>query len=48
MNKSAWALLALGMFAATACKSDDAMTSNHNYEVTEVATPVTLKITGMT
>jgi hypothetical protein len=48
MNKSAMALLALGLFTGVACKSSDAVSSDSNYEVTSVATPVTLNIAGMT
>lgn len=46
MNKAAWALVALGVFAGTACKSDD---SNQTFEISESASvPVTLSISGMT
>ncbi len=50
MNKSAWALLALGMFSGVACKSNDTMTTDNNqtFAVADAATPVTFAITGMT
>ena len=48
MNKSAWALLALGLFSGVACKSSDDVSSDANYGVSSAAKPVTLDITGMT
>lgn len=50
MNKSAWALLALGLVSTVGCKSSDTMTTDNdqNYEVADAATPVTFAITGMT
>jgi hypothetical protein len=50
MNKSAWALLALGMFSGVACKSSDHATADndHSYEVADASAPITFAITGMT
>jgi hypothetical protein len=48
MNKSAMGLLVLGLFTSVACKSNDTVANDANYEVAEVATPVTLEIAGMT
>ncbi|MFT7669257.1 MAG: hypothetical protein ACI8X5_001957 [Planctomycetota bacterium] len=48
MNKSAWALLALGLFSGFACKSSDDVSDDANYEVSSTAKPITLDITGMT
>lgn len=48
MNKLAWALAALGLFAGVACKSADKNSQEMTPAIADASVPVTINVSGMT